>query len=87
MSILLEEPDNHSGIYRRLKTYLCEPISGKARPGSEPEPEAANHYSIIEVKWFNLRSEVDWDNLLVKDSLTYLPLQAIRQKLGYLTLI
>jgi ADP-ribose pyrophosphatase YjhB (NUDIX family) len=85
VSLLLDEPDHPLGVYQRLKTYLCEPNTGVASPGIEPEPEASSHYSIVEVKWFDLRDESTWDSLLVNDPLTYLPLQRIRKKLGYLS--
>jgi hypothetical protein len=81
----LYEPDHTGGVYQRLKTYLCEPKGGKESPGIEPEPEVANEYSIVEVKWFDLRSEATWDPILVNDPLTYLPLQSVRRKLGYLS--
>ena len=60
---------------------------GEAKPGFEPEPEHAGHYSIVEAKWFDLRSEADWDTRLINDSWIYLPLQSIRRKLGYLSQI
>jgi 8-oxo-dGTP pyrophosphatase MutT (NUDIX family) len=85
MSLLLDELDYYPGtVYQRAKTYLCEPDSDKASPGIEPEPEVSGIYSIVEVKWFDLRSEANWDSLLVNDPLTYLPLQRVRKKLGYL---
>jgi hypothetical protein len=68
--------------------YLCEPLSGDARAGYDPEygPEvkAAGLHGIIEVRWFDLRSEATWDPALVNDPIVYLPLQRVRKKLGYL---
>ena len=85
LSLLFYEPYYyHGGAYQRIKTYFCEPIKGEAGPGIEPEPEAASHYSIVEAKWFDLRSDADWDPLLVNDPIIYLPLQRFRRKLGYL---
>lgn len=85
LSLLSDRPYNEpGGIYQHVKTYLCEPTKGEASPGFEPEPEAASHYSIVETKWLDLRSESDWDPLLINDPLTYLPLQDVRRKLGYL---
>lgn len=83
-SLLLEEPGPPNDIYRSFKTYLCQPIRGKAEPGFEPEPEAANLYSIVEVKWFDLRTEAGWDKVLITDPRTYGHLQRVRKKLGYL---
>lgn len=88
VSLLTDEPQRYPGsIYQRLKTYLCELLGGEAKPGFEPEPEHAGHYSIVEAKWFDLRSEADWDTRLINDSWIYLPLQSIRRKLGYLSQI
>ena len=40
--------------------------------------------SIVEVKWFDLRSEESWDNDMVLDPFTYPLLQRVRKSLGYL---
>jgi 8-oxo-dGTP diphosphatase len=69
-------------IYRRYRTYLCEPKAGEAEPGSEPE--AASLFSIVEVKWFNLLDESGWDPEMLADPFTYPIVQRLRQKLGYL---
>ncbi|MDO9334390.1 MAG: NUDIX hydrolase [Dehalococcoidales bacterium] len=83
ISLLLDEAGYPGGVYQRLKTYLCEITGGRASPGIEPEPEVASEYSIVEVKWFDLRNEVNWNPELVSDPLTYLPLQHVRRRLGY----
>jgi 8-oxo-dGTP pyrophosphatase MutT (NUDIX family) len=74
--------------YYRMKTYLCEPTTGEASPGIEPEYDpkvkAAGPPDIVEVRWFDLRSEATWDPVLVNDPIIYLPLQQVRKKLGYL---
>ena len=70
------------GVYKR-KTYLCSPIAGRAQPGYEPEPEAAQDYAITEVAWFDLRDETTWDPLAVRNSITYPLLLRIRAALGY----
>ena len=78
ISLLIDEPGIPGGVYRQLKTYLCESVRGEAKPGYDPEydpeVEAAGLHGILEVKWFDLRSEEDWDTLLINDHLTYLPL-------------
>ena len=84
LSVLVDQPSYPGDVYHQLKTYHCEPFEGKARPGFEPEPEAVSQYGIVAAQWFDLRSETDWDLLLVNDPLTYLPLQRVRRKLGYL---
>jgi ADP-ribose pyrophosphatase YjhB (NUDIX family) len=80
--LLLDEPA-HSGVYTRRKTYLCTPLAGRARPGYEPEPDAAQAYAIVDVVWFDLRDETTWDPLAVRDQITYPQLQRIRAVLGY----
>jgi hypothetical protein len=80
----VDEPSYSGNVYQQSKTYHCEPFEGKARPGFEPEPEAVSQYGIVAAQWFDLRSETDWNLLLVNDPLTYLPLQRVRRKLGYL---
>lgn len=84
-SLLSEEPERSGVAYQTVKTYLCEITNGEASVGIEPEHEVLmGHYNIVEVKWFDLRSEEKWDTELVKDLIIYLPLQSIRRKLGYL---
>ena len=82
-SLLMDEPDFPGGTYQRLKTYLCEPLKGEASPGFEPEPDAASFYSIVEVKWFSLRSEANWGPEITDDPITYPQLKNIRRILSY----
>jgi 8-oxo-dGTP pyrophosphatase MutT (NUDIX family) len=92
VSLLLDEPPQHGepepATYNRSRTYLCELLSGEAKPGYDPEydkeVEAAGLHGIVEVRWFDLRDESTWDTALVNDPIIYLPLQRIRKKLGYL---
>jgi 8-oxo-dGTP diphosphatase len=82
---LFDEPQpTIDSTYRRYRTYLCEPVTGEAKPGSEPEAEAALLFSIVEVKWFDLRDESGWDPEMLADPFTYPIVQRLRQKLGYL---
>jgi 8-oxo-dGTP pyrophosphatase MutT (NUDIX family) len=83
-SLLMIEPDYPGGTYQRLKTYLCDPMKGEASPGFEPEPEAASSYGIVEVKWFDLQSEVNWGADLTNDTITYPQLRKLRRISGYL---
>lgn len=82
--LLLDEPAQPESPYRWRKTYLCKSIAGNPSPGYEPEPDAAAHYAITEVKWFDLRDETDWGADLLEDLFTYPQLIAARKKLGYL---
>jgi 8-oxo-dGTP pyrophosphatase MutT (NUDIX family) len=81
--LLLDDADIPLGSYKRLKTYLCEVISGEAQPGFEPEIEAAQKYAIAEVRWFDLRDSTQWEALLENSLFTLTLLQRIRAILGY----
>jgi 8-oxo-dGTP pyrophosphatase MutT (NUDIX family) len=81
--LLLDEPGNPGGIYQRYKTYLCRPIAGEARPGCEPEPEAARIYIIQDVRWLDLQDETAWGLEVTDDPITYPLLQRIQSALGY----
>ncbi len=80
--LLLDEP-GHIGEqgYQRFKTYLCRPLAGKARPGIEPEPEAASVYAITDVGWYNIFDESTWDVLILNDPITCPLLRRIRAAL------
>lgn len=77
------EPEYAGRIYTTLNTYLCTPIGGEARPGYEPEPEAAASYSIAAVGWFDLRGTERWPDEVQADTITFSQLQEVRQVLGY----
>lgn len=81
--LLLDEPGVPGGIYQRMKTYLCEAVDGEARPGFEPEVEAASQYGITGVAWVDLRHPATWSELIVRDPITYPLLQRIQAALGY----
>ena len=83
ISLQMDEPDYHGGTYKRLKTFLCEPLKGEASPGFEPEQDAASVYGIVEVKWFDLRSEANWGQEIIDDPITYPQLKNIRRILSY----
>jgi ADP-ribose pyrophosphatase YjhB (NUDIX family) len=69
--LLHEAAHAEDATYHFYKTYLCHPLSGEAKPGYEPEPDAASAYAIAQVKWFNLQDETDWDAALKADPITY----------------
>jgi ADP-ribose pyrophosphatase YjhB (NUDIX family) len=71
------------GPYRGAKTYLCTPISGEAKPGHEPEPEAAAWYAIAEVRWVDLREEASWGEKITNDPFTYPFLKKVQAALAY----
>jgi 8-oxo-dGTP diphosphatase len=81
--LILDEPEHPDGIYKRRKTFLCRPIEGRPKPGFEPELEAAAEYSIVEVRWFDLRDEINWGKELLQDPITYPQLLRLRETLGY----
>lgn len=92
VSLLVDEPytteDPAHNVLKNYKTYYCEPLSGEVKPGIEPEYNPEIHTmgapDILETKWFDLRSEANWDSELVSDPIIYVPLQQLRNKLGYL---
>ncbi|MFC2025851.1 NUDIX domain-containing protein [Chloroflexota bacterium] len=80
--LLFEEPYDPNGGYKWRMTFLCHPVAGDAKPGYEPEEEASAEYSISEVRWFDLRDESSWDDLLVQDSITYPQIKLLKETLG-----
>jgi len=82
--LLLEVPaEPESRFYRRYKTYLCTPVGGEARPGYEPEAEAAQAYAISDARWFDLRDPSSWGPEVTSDPITYPVVLRIRAALGY----
>ena len=81
--LILDEPAPPDGADRRRRTYLCRPVSGVAKPGYEPEPEAAAAYSITAVQWLDLRDESGWEEGIRQDPFTYPQLARLRELLGY----
>jgi 8-oxo-dGTP diphosphatase len=81
--LAFDEPSPAGGVYQWRKSYICTPVSGEASPGCEPEPEVAEHYSISEVKWFDLRDISQWENELIEDPFTYPQLLKLRNYLDY----
>ena len=81
---LLDDPDIPDGTYQRLHTYLCHVLDGEARPGYEPEVEAAEDYAITAVGWLDLREPTTWDMDVRSDPITYPLLQRLRAILGYI---
>src|SRR5262245_38042503 len=69
------------GVYERWRTYLCIPMAGEARPGTEPGEE--HLVSIREVRWFDLGSEHGWPADLRGDRFTYPQLVRVRELLGF----
>ncbi|HJR80775.1 MAG TPA: NUDIX hydrolase [Anaerolineales bacterium] len=83
--LILDESGIPGGIYRRIKTYLCRIISGDPQPGSEPEVDTAEHVTIIQIGWFDLRDPGTWDSLVLNDPITHPLLQRLRRALDYVT--
>lgn len=81
--LVLDEPGLSGEVYKVRKTYLCRPVSGEARPGIEPEEEAASSYAIVQVRWFDLRQVDAWNEDLRRDPITYRQVMTIRRALGY----
>ena len=83
--LLVEETDLPEGVYKRMKTYLCTPLSGEARPGYEPEPEVAAAYAITEVRWLDLDDPASWGLEVEKDRFTYPLLLRIQAALAQIS--
>jgi 8-oxo-dGTP pyrophosphatase MutT (NUDIX family) len=88
-ALLLDEPAGlEARPYLQVRTFLCEPLSEDAKSGNEPdtppEVEAAGLNDIVEVRWFDLRDESNWEPTLINDPIINQPLQRLRKKLGYL---
>jgi 8-oxo-dGTP pyrophosphatase MutT (NUDIX family) len=83
--LVLDEPVIGNDLYQRAKTYACQIISGEARPGIEPEVDTAEHVTLRDVGWFDLRDSTGWDTLALNDPITYPLLQRLRSALGYTT--
>ena len=80
--LLFDDPAERDPVYRRLRTYLCRPLGGEARPGVEPELGAAGVYAIVDVAWIDLRDEERWDALIMADPWTYPLLKRFQSALG-----
>jgi drug/metabolite transporter (DMT)-like permease/ADP-ribose pyrophosphatase YjhB (NUDIX family) len=80
--LLDERIESDYGLHHH-KTYLCDLISGNARPGYEPEIEASQHYAIVEVGWFDLRDETTWGEKVLNDRFTYPLMRKLRVELGF----
>jgi 8-oxo-dGTP pyrophosphatase MutT (NUDIX family) len=80
---LFAVPDMPGGTYDFAHTYLCRVHSGTAQPGVEPEVDTAEHATIQETGWFDLRDPAHWPSLLVMDPITYSWLERLRATLGY----
>jgi 8-oxo-dGTP pyrophosphatase MutT (NUDIX family) len=81
--LLFADPAWPGDTYDHLNTYLCRIRSGTASPGVEPETDTAEHSSIREVGWFDLRDPASWPSLIVMDHITYRWLEKLRATLGY----
>ncbi len=82
--LLLDEPEIPGlSSYSNRRVFLCEPVSGEATPGYEPESEAQSVYGIVGVGWFDLAHEESWDPVALNDPATYAKLCSVRTALGY----
>ncbi|HEY9075302.1 MAG TPA: AAC(3) family N-acetyltransferase [Anaerolineaceae bacterium] len=81
--LLLDLPASQSDYYTRIKTYLCRVKGGRARPGFEPETEAARVYTIDQVGWFDLSDPSSWNPAVMDDPITFPQMQALQSALGY----
>jgi 8-oxo-dGTP diphosphatase len=80
--LLLDDPAPSGDVYQRFHTYLCRASTITARPGMEPEPEAAAVYSITAAGWVALDDESGWDPQIIGDLLTAPLLRRIRSAIS-----
>jgi 8-oxo-dGTP diphosphatase len=84
--LILDDVSLPGGIYQRLKTYLCRVANDlDARPGFEPEPDAASLYTIAEVHWFDLINLTELEYKVGNDPFTIPLVNRVRSVLGYAT--
>ena len=83
--VLIAEDFPAGYAYKDQKTYLCDVLSGEAKPGYEPEDLPGHGFGIVDIGWFDLRNPDSWGSLILNDSITCHDLNIIREKLGYLT--
>jgi 8-oxo-dGTP pyrophosphatase MutT (NUDIX family) len=80
---LFASPAIPGDTYDTLQTYLCQVVSGNARPGVEPETDTAEHSSIRETGWFDLQDPASWPPLSGLGDITHPWLERLRATLGY----
>jgi 8-oxo-dGTP diphosphatase len=80
--LLFTQPMLQPDGYKERKIYLCNVLSGEAKPGYEPEEDASALYSIEEVRWFDLRDLNSWDKRVLNERLEPQVLE-LQKVLGY----
>lgn len=68
-------------VIQKMKTYHCTILAGEESPGYEPEEHASSIYSIVAVRWVDLRDEASWGNPIFDDPFTCPQLKSIQQVL------
>lgn len=82
--LILDEPaPAYDTAYEWQKTYRCRVVGGDPRPGTEPEVDTADHATIADVRWFDLRDSSTWDPLALNDPITHPLLKRLKSVLGY----
>jgi 8-oxo-dGTP pyrophosphatase MutT (NUDIX family) len=81
--LLFADPALPGDTYDHLYTYLCQIQSGTAAPGVEPETDTAEHSSIQEVGWFDLRDPGSWPAPSAMGVITRAWLEKVRAALAY----
>ncbi|HRQ22907.1 MAG TPA: NUDIX domain-containing protein [Anaerolineales bacterium] len=81
--LLFTTPDMPGGTYDFLHTYLCQPISGTAAAGIEPETEFMPVLLIQDLDWFDLRDPSAWRSKDELGVITFPWLERLRDELGY----
>jgi 8-oxo-dGTP diphosphatase len=80
--LLFTQPMLQPDRYKQRKIYLCSILNGEAKPGYEPAEDANMLYGIEEVKWFDLRDVMAWDEDMLNERLEPQVLE-LQKVLGY----
>ena len=80
--LLWEETVTGDATYRRTKTYLCRPVGGSERAGSEPELDEHEHHIIEDLAWFPLSRPDLWGSDVEGDVITSANLARLREELA-----
>ena len=71
--LLIDGASHRHSPYQFFKTYLCTPISEKAKP---------DHFESYAVQWFDLNDESAWGLEVLNNETSFVMLQRIRDALA-----
>ena len=71
--LLIDGPSHRHSPYQQFKTYLCTAVAGEVKPDS---------IECIDVGWFDLTVEFQWQTAVSNNETSYVMLERIRRALG-----